>query len=242
MPLILPVIDLQGGVVVRGVAGQRDNYRPVQSTICDSATPGEVARALQSKFAFRDIYIADLDAIAGGSPAYEDYQSIIDAGFSVWVDAGVASSSHARELANWSTDNGATIERFVLALETLESADELGRICQKLDPARLVFSLDLKRGEPLAVARTWRKADPLSIVADVFRVGIRQLIVLDLASVGTRQGTGTEVLCRAIKHRWPDVELIGGGGVNSRVEVERLADCGLSRVLVASALHDGRIA
>lgn len=240
MPLILPVIDLKGGVVVRGVAGERDNYLPIQSCLCDSAAPGEVACALQTKFGFRDIYIADLDAIAGGPPACNDYQAIIDAGFSVWVDAGVANLSRARELADWSTDSE-NIGCIVIALETLESVEELHRIGQELDPDRLVFSLDLKRGQPLAVAPKWRSADPLAIVEDVFREGIRQMIVLDLASVGAGQGTGTEDLCLAIKQRWPDVELIGGGGVNSRAEIERLGKCGLSRVLVASALHDGRI-
>ena len=66
--------------------------------------------------------------------------------------------------------------------------------------------------------------------------------MLDLAAVGIGQGTGTEDLCRRIKDRWPDVQLIGGGGVRTRAEADRLCAGGLASVLVASALHDGSIA
>ncbi|MFM8221178.1 MAG: nickel transporter, partial [Planctomycetaceae bacterium] len=43
---VIPVLDLLGGVVVRGVAGQRDSYRPIVSQLVDGAEPLAVARAL----------------------------------------------------------------------------------------------------------------------------------------------------------------------------------------------------
>ena len=36
---VLPVIDLLQGVVVRGVAGRRETYRPIESQICASPAP-----------------------------------------------------------------------------------------------------------------------------------------------------------------------------------------------------------
>ena len=65
---ILPVIDLKGGIVVRGVAGQRDQYRPVESCFTADAQPASVAMGLTERFCFRQVYVADLDAIGGAEP------------------------------------------------------------------------------------------------------------------------------------------------------------------------------
>ncbi|MCA9270670.1 MAG: hypothetical protein KDA41_19445, partial [Planctomycetales bacterium] len=92
---ILPVIDLLGGQVVRGVAGRREEYRPIVSRIAAGSAPTQVAAALAQRFGFRDAYVADLDAIAGAEPAWEDYQAIADAGLQLWVDAGAGEVDRA---------------------------------------------------------------------------------------------------------------------------------------------------
>ena len=73
---IIPVIDLKNGLVVRGVAGRRELYRPVESVLNCEATPRSVANAFASNLGFRNTYVADLDAIAGIEPNWEAYDSI----------------------------------------------------------------------------------------------------------------------------------------------------------------------
>src|SRR5437868_13104425 len=73
---ILPVIDLMGGQVVRGVAGRREAYRPMVSTLTDSSDPLAVACAFRKRFGFEELYLADLDAIAGGEPASALYKQL----------------------------------------------------------------------------------------------------------------------------------------------------------------------
>ena len=63
---VIPVIDLMGGQVVRGVAGRRSEYRPVESRIAGDARPATVARAFVDEFGFEAAYVADLDAIVHG--------------------------------------------------------------------------------------------------------------------------------------------------------------------------------
>jgi phosphoribosylformimino-5-aminoimidazole carboxamide ribotide isomerase len=48
-------------------------------------------------------------------------------------------------------------------------------------------------------------------------------------------------VCERIRKRFPDLELISGGGVRNQDDVNRLAAVGVNGVLVASALHDGSI-
>ena len=62
---IIPVIDVMGGVVVRARMGQRAQYRPIVTPLSATSDPVDVARGLLSIHAFKTLYVADLDAIAG---------------------------------------------------------------------------------------------------------------------------------------------------------------------------------
>src|SRR5947209_16760035 len=102
-----------GGVVVRGVGGRRNEYRPVQSRLTNSCDPVDVARAFVDKFRPRRLYLADLDAIGGASSAWVLYRDIRQLGVELWVDAGVRSAEEAVALAE------AGVEGVVCGLETL---------------------------------------------------------------------------------------------------------------------------
>src|SRR5262245_16004295 len=86
---IVPVLDVMNGVVVRGVAGRRSDYRPLVSRLTDSCRPAEVAAALHARFGFTEFYVADLDAIAGRDFTLPFLPALHDRGFRVWLDAGV---------------------------------------------------------------------------------------------------------------------------------------------------------
>ena len=66
MPMrIIPVLDLQGGQAVHAIAGDRAHYRPIQSVLHEGPDPIGLARAYRDSLGLRDLYLADLDAIAG---------------------------------------------------------------------------------------------------------------------------------------------------------------------------------
>jgi phosphoribosylformimino-5-aminoimidazole carboxamide ribotide isomerase len=238
---ILPVFDLLGGQVVRGVAGRRKEYRPVQSRLCDSAQPADVARAMVGRFGFNEAYVADLDAIAGRAPDWAAYDAIAEAGLRLWIDAGIGSVKQAEQLLGWDRDRR-RLARLVAGLESIPTPDDMPDLMSVCGSERVVFSLDLKAGKPLTSSSAWQGQAAEEIAELVIARGVRNMILLDLANVGMYEGTGTEALCRTLRERFPQVQFIGGGGVRSRADVERLCAAGFERVLVASALHDGRIA
>ncbi|MEC9095011.1 MAG: HisA/HisF-related TIM barrel protein, partial [Planctomycetota bacterium] len=90
------------------------------------------------------------------------------------------------------------------------------------------------------VSPAWSRATPLQIVDQVIQLGIKTMIVLDLAAVGMGKGIPTLNLCRQIKQQYPTLELITGGGVNSKTDLTKLESY-CDGVLIASALHDGRL-
>ena len=52
--VVIPVIDLKDGVVVRGVAGRRDEYRPIESRFASDPRPATVAQGLARTILFPD--------------------------------------------------------------------------------------------------------------------------------------------------------------------------------------------
>jgi phosphoribosylformimino-5-aminoimidazole carboxamide ribotide isomerase len=186
------------------------------------------------------LYVADLDAICGGEPAWPLYSALREQGFRVWVDAGIRRMTRACQLAD------AGIGSIVAGLETLVGPAELAEMAQAFGE-RLVFSLDLHQGEPLGDLDRWRAGrvnapvDAEDIAAEAVRLGVRRLLVLDLARVGLDGGTGTRELCARLCAKHPQLSVSAGGGVRHRGDLDELRKCGVQAVLVASALHDGRL-
>jgi HisA/HisF family protein len=232
---VIPVLDIEGGAVVWGIRGRRHEYRPIVSRLIRSSLPCDVAKAFRDQLGLTELYLADLGAIIGSPPAFSVYSALRELGCTLWVDAGVRTTADAFSLAH------AGIERIVLGLETIQGPQTLRECCQVLDPDRLVFSLDLKENRPLGDLSRWRSTDPRALADEAIAAGIRTVIVLDLARVGTGWGTGTEEFCARLAADHPRLELLAGGGVHNAQDLHRLEACGVRKVLVASALHDGRL-
>lgn len=235
--VILPVLDLMNGKIVRGIAGRREEYRPIISQLVDSAEPVAVARALADQFKADDFYLADLDAIQHGRLSLEVYHRLLELGVRLWIDCGLRSADDPAIDALKQFDAA----NIVLGLESLHWPFDFNVLISRIGVTRTVFSLDLKKGEPLGLLSAEWNHEPELIAEHVIGAGVRRMIVLDLAGVGVGAGVPTEKLCARLKQKYPQVEITTGGGVRNIDDVARLTKAGVDRVLVASALHDGRI-
>src|SRR5207244_2336456 len=112
---------------------------------------------------------------------------------------------------------------------------------QRLGPDRAVFSLDLRDGRPLTPTDAWGTPDALAIAHRVVADGGRQMIVLDLARVGTGAGPGTEAVCAELVRRHSGLMVYTGGGVRRTDDIQRLRRADVAGVLLASALYDGTL-
>ncbi len=232
---IYPVLDIRGGVVVHAVRGQRDSYQELRSRWAQSAEPVEVAAAVRQQFGLSTCYVADLDALGGGQPALETFAALKRARFRLLVDAGSRDVAKAELLFEHGVDE------VVVALESSPELDELAALVERCGSDRIVFSLDLMGGVPMGTKMPWGVTEPRTIARAAYGAGVRRMILLDLAYVGSDAGPVLAKLLGELNDQHPDVSWITGGGVRSIADLEAYERAGASAVLVATALHDGRL-
>jgi len=232
---IIGVIDLRGGLAVHARAGRRESYAPVAQVAGEAIPAGDavaLARGYVDRCGLTELYVADLDAIAGGAPHDAQIAAIAQLGADVWVDAGVSSAAAARRVL----DLGAAV--VVVGLETLTSFDTLASICRTVGGRRVAFSLDLRDGTPILAshAAIARDATASRLAADAAAAGAGIVIVLDLARVGVGAGVDTTLLGR-VRAAAPGVSLFAGGGVRGIEDLKRVEEAGCDGALVATALQ-----
>lgn len=223
---VIPVIDLKGGDVVHARRGERDSYRPVRSELCSGSAPLDVVAGLLAAYPFGTLYIADLDAIQARGDNLAPIREIRQRfpGLRLWVDNGLADAGACRD---WlAQDLGALVlgseaQRDHAVLHSL-SADEARR--------NLILSLDYKDDRFLG------PPDLLSATA----LWPERIIVMTLSRVGSGGGPDLDLL-RRWRDKAPAKKIFAAGGVRGGEDLLALADCGISGVLVATALHERRI-
>jgi phosphoribosylformimino-5-aminoimidazole carboxamide ribotide isomerase len=222
---VVPVIDLKDGTAVHAVRGERERYRPVRDD------PLSLARGFRAELGLDELYVADLDAIAGAGGNAAVIRALAS-GARAMVDAGICEPERARELLELG------VHGVVVGTETLPGPDALDRLL--VEVPELVLSIDLRDGRTISPDPQLAGLPALDAVAALHRAGLREAIVLDLARVGS--GAGPDVgLIAEIHAAFPDLELLAGGGVRDAGDLRALGDAGAAGALVATALHGGVI-
>lgn len=241
---IIPVLDLARGVAVRAQAGDRARYEPVESALMPNAVGDAVAllRAFRARLGATACYIADLDAIQGGAVQRTMLRELaqLETGFagSIMVDAGAHSAESTLEVM------ACGASQVVIGLETLRGFTHLAEIVRLMGEEQVMFSVDLRLGDPILHPAMQdamgAQPDAQSLAAQAVEAGVANLLLLDLARVGT--GCGVDLgLIEELRKRFPELRLLAGGGVLTRRDLDRMRDAGCDGALVASAIHAGTI-
>ena len=230
---VIPVIDLKRGVAVHAVRGDRERYRPLRSRIAEGSDPVHLTCAVRERFGLDELYVADLDAIAGGPGSAGVVAALAREG-RVMVDAGTATVATVARLLELG------VARVVIGTESLTGAEAFRRLRAELPEAPLVLSLDLRGGRLVSPDPALSGLTAIEALAPFAEAGAREAIVLDLTRVGSREGPDVTLLGE-LQARFPDVELLAGGGVRDAADLRALAGAGTSGALVATALHGGAI-
>jgi HisA/HisF family protein len=232
---VVAVIDIKNSIVVKAVAGKRNEYKRVESRILDKneKQPLEVAAAFYNKLGIRKIYIADIDAILGNGnnlenikeikEKYADIEIILDAGFS-------ANNSPIPYLEDF-------LDYAVIATETIKNLSFLEKM-NKFN-SQIIVSIDLKAGNLIHHINSWQNKNLEYIIKEITNFGIKKFIILDLANVGTAAGISKYI--KELKLKFPKLDFITGGGIKDYRDIKELKRMNFSGLLIASAFHNGSL-
>jgi phosphoribosylformimino-5-aminoimidazole carboxamide ribotide isomerase len=220
---VIPVIDIKNGEVVHAQGGRRDTYRPIRTPLSATSAPADVAAGLLRLAPFRQIYIADLDAIEcrlANDAAIEAIARAVP-GVELWIDSGIADADAARAWLGGCLHCLVVGSESQRGIETIQSLRDEQRVLLSLD-----FRGDVFQGPPglLEDAALWPA----------------RVIVMTLARVGAAAGPDTDSVA-SIAARAQGRAVVGAGGVRNKADLLALQQAGAAAVLVATALHTGAL-
>jgi phosphoribosylformimino-5-aminoimidazole carboxamide ribotide isomerase len=224
---IVPVIDVAGGVVVHAAGGDRSAYRPIQSPLAPTPDPVAVAEALLKAASATELYFADLDALTG-KPRQSAVVSSLNSRLKcdLWLDAGIAED-----------EDLATVDprtKTILGTETLADPGVIALAASHLGSENVILSLDYRDGVLIGDDGDFSH----HLYDAAFFSGVTRFVVLDLSHVGMRKGGIDPTIIERLRKTFPAADLIAGGGVRNRDDMNRLESAGATGVLVATALHE----
>jgi phosphoribosylformimino-5-aminoimidazole carboxamide ribotide isomerase len=238
---IIPVIDLAQGQVVRAVRGDRASYAPVESPLCASSDPCTVARHLLAACDSALLYVADIDALTGRLPQAHLITKLLETlpGMQLWLDAGFSSLAQAQAcIATWCRTAGHPDAAFARRITPVLGTESLlpESLAQDAEVrSDWVLSLDQRQGMRLG-AHEWFE-HPQCWPAHV--------IVMNLDHVGAANGPDLDALRDVMTFNsrlQAPRRIMGAGGIRNLRDCEHAAHAGAQGWLIASALHDLRIA
>jgi len=244
---LIPVLDLKDGVVVHGIRGEREKYKPIESVLTPSAEFAAVVDAFVTQLELREFYVADLDAITSGLK--KDHLGLLarlqstrknsDVPLSFMVDAGVFDVAGVGRVLNAGAD------RVVIGTETLPSLAVLEEIIAIYGSERLVVSIDTRDACIISPSPALACLTPFQAIKKFQALGIWQFILLELSKVGTGAGLNKFLIKECLAVLEQEQKSVGslllGGGVSGYEDLCWLAESGVAGALVATALHNGRI-
>lgn len=219
---LIPVIDLMAGCAVWARPGGRAAYAPLTTSLCPDGDTLTLARRFAEDFGADTIYVADLDAITGRGDNRILLRALASAlpQLQLWVDAGLKGRASVEAFtSDWP---GCP----VLGSETLAETEALRAVAA--DSA--VLSLDYRGNELLGPPDLVRQRG----------LWPRDLILMSLTRVGARRGPDLDLLAH-LTALAPGHRLFAAGGVRDETDLQSLYDAGAAGVLLASALHEGRV-
>jgi phosphoribosylformimino-5-aminoimidazole carboxamide ribotide isomerase len=223
--MIIPVLDIKSGIAVSGKSGNRETYKPLKTVFHHSPSPLKIAEALK-KVGASEIYIADLDSISGKGSNLELTEKI-NRIIPVMLDCGAYDMDSVCEAIM-------AADKVIVATETLQNIDDLYKIVCRVNPERIVISIDILNDKILS---KHLELDFKILKEHLEELHLPEIILLDLSRVGTEKGIN-----KALIDQFTSIgaSIVYGGGITAQ-DLEELAERNVNRVLVGNALHNGKM-
>jgi phosphoribosylformimino-5-aminoimidazole carboxamide ribotide isomerase len=245
---IWPSIDLHGGRVVRLLRGEWNSMTGFEGD------PAEIAKRFEREGA-DGLHVVDLDAAFGKGDNKEEIGKILRGiRIPAQVGGGLRTAAAVENFLEEASGARAVVgslpfldrPAFIHLLRRLSSSSSPS-LSSSSSPSssassRIVVALDCKSGRP--AVRGWTEdaaaGDATAVAAELWELGVRALLVTDVARDGAMGGPNLGLLA-AVRSAFPGEILASGGlrGPEDLPGVERALGGGPRGAVFGRALHGG---
>jgi len=224
---IYPAIDLRGGKVVRLAQGD-----PKRQTVYGD-DPYETALDWQRQGAAW-LHVVNLDGAFGETAAANELAlaQILRIGLKVQFGGGL------RDISGIKRALDAGVTRVVIGTAAIENPMLIDVAMRKYGPEKVAVGIDSRAGK--AQIRGWEdssKLDAIELGRKMFAQGVRWCVFTDVERDGV--STGVNIPATMELARETGLRVIASGGVASLRDVEKVAQAGLTGIIIGRALYEG---
>ncbi len=222
--VVIPVIDIRNGEIVHAKQGVRTEYQPIQSVLGDIKSLTDMLTAYRRVYPFSTFYIADLDAIEGRGTNSELIISAAETfpEYEFWLDAGLEGFDERQQVYP------ANISPVIGSEHSIEKS-ELSKLLKQCNNA--ILSLDFSEH---GLIQNQYLLESKSIWPET-------VIIMMLHRVGSNAGIDENCL-KSITTASHQHKLFVAGGIRNEKDIATLQQQpGVTGVLIASAIHNGKI-
>lgn len=221
---IVVAIDIKKGLVVKAIAGIRNNYKPLSINKKDYSNPFSYIKFLNRTFNIKKIYIADLDSICGSRENWKIIVQIVqeNPSISFFLDLGFKKQKMLNDFQDLIISKKTSKKHFnfIIGTELLKDVKSLSGFYNK---SEMLVSLDFNGSESL-----WINNISKLMVFD-------KIVLMFIKQVGGR-GINWKVLKNLRIHLNPTKTIIAGGIQNNQ-DIRKLKNIGYYGIIISSLIH-----
>ena len=227
---LIPAIDIIDGKCVRLVQGQ------YQQKKIYADQPLQVARHLE-KLGIRRLHLVDLDGAKAGKVVNLDILRSIAKNTALIIDfgGGIKSDEDLKSIF----DAGA--DMITAGSIAVRDRAKVEKWLQHYGPEKIILGADTRDGK--ISINAWQEDTKIEIydfVQGYMDLGITRLICTDITRDGMLGGTALDMY-KALKDKFPTLEIIASGGVSGMSDIRRLDQAGMYGVIFGKAFYEGNI-
>jgi len=227
---VLPAIDIKNGNCVRLKKGNFKNVKVY------SDSPIEQANHFKNN-GFDFIHIVDLDgALNGKRVNIKIIDEIINLGINVQLGGGIRSISDIKNLI----DIG--VQRVIVSTAAIENDNFLSEVLNKINEKNITLALDFRviNGIPFLASKGWTFQTKINLYEFIKNNMIENILATDINKDGLLSGPNLKIY-KEIKKLFPDLNIIGSGGISSLEDIDSLSKIQINECVVGKAIYENKI-
>lgn len=226
--IILPAIDILGGMCVRLYKGEYNTARQV------AESPVETVKQFERDGA-KYVHLVDLDGAKHG----RDVNSELFFTLRKSVDSFIELGGGIRTIETVKKYINGGIDRVILGSAAVKNPDFLKRCVDEFGE-KIAVGIDAKDG--FVSTSGWLETENvnyLDFAVEMQKVGVKNIIFTDISRDGTLEGPNLEML-EALSKR-VDIDITASGGIRDISDIEGLNNAGLYGAICGRSIYDGTL-